>query len=122
MASMRQTLNEAITGQIRLLLLTGEAGSGKTRVCAQLGTYADLRGVRVLTGQCYEGQGAPAFWPWLQIVRDYCKDLSAQELLQLLGSLGGRSRSGGSGGALEASGDSSAAGSGARQGPLPIFR
>jgi hypothetical protein len=85
MASMRQTLNEAISGQIRLLLLTGEAGSGKTRVCAQLATYAGLRGVRVLTGQCYEGQGAPAFWPWLQIVREYCKDLSAQQLIELMG-------------------------------------
>jgi hypothetical protein len=89
MASMRQTLNEAISGQVRLLLLTGEAGSGKTRICTQLATYAGLRGVRVLIGQCYEGEGAPAFWPWLQIVREYCKELSAEQLAELLGPAAG---------------------------------
>ena len=23
----------------------------------------------MLTGRCYEGEGAPAFWPWVQIMR-----------------------------------------------------
>ena len=24
----------------------------------------------MLTGRCYEGDGAPAYWPWLQVLRD----------------------------------------------------
>jgi predicted ATPase len=27
----------------------------------------------VLWGRCYEGDGAPAFWPWVQIIRSYVR-------------------------------------------------
>ncbi len=25
----------------------------------------------MLWGRCWEGEGAPAFWPWVQVVRAY---------------------------------------------------
>ena len=48
---------------------SGEPGIGKTRTAEEIGAVARRRGAIVLTGRCYEGEGAPAFWPWVQILR-----------------------------------------------------
>jgi hypothetical protein len=39
----------------------------------ELAAQATTRGVLVLWGRCWEGEGAPAFWPWVQVVR-LCPD------------------------------------------------
>ncbi len=67
-------LNAARTGNGRLCLLTGEAGIGKTRCATELANFARRSGVGVWMGRCVEGAGAPAFWPWIQILRDTCAD------------------------------------------------
>src|SRR4029077_14507260 len=46
------------------LLISGEAGIGKTRLVADLEALAPPD-VRVLVGRCHEDDYAPAFWPWL---------------------------------------------------------
>ena len=53
------------------MLLAGEPGIGKTRLAEELAAVAAARGVLVLWGRCWEGEGAPAFWPWVQVVRGY---------------------------------------------------
>src|SRR4029079_7700159 len=40
---------------------------------------------QVLTGSCYEGEGAPAFWPWLQIVRQYIQSREPSTLWWIVG-------------------------------------
>ena len=50
---------------------SGEPGIGKTRVADELATYASLRGAQVLWGRCYESEGAPVYWPWVQVIRSY---------------------------------------------------
>ncbi|MFQ5513206.1 MAG: AAA family ATPase [Myxococcota bacterium] len=67
---LRQGLDESLAGRGGMLLLVGEPGIGKTRTAEELVTYARLRGADVLWGRCYEGEGAPAFWPWVQILRE----------------------------------------------------
>ena len=62
-------LDDAARGQGRVLLMSGEAGIGKTRALEQLANLAGSRGFRVLHGRCVESEGAPAFWPWIQILR-----------------------------------------------------
>ena len=84
-ARLRAEADEARAGRGRLVLLSGEPGSGKTRTTEQLSIYADLHGMRVLAGRCYEGEGAPAFWPWMQIVRAYSQGLPAPELAAVMG-------------------------------------
>jgi DNA-binding winged helix-turn-helix (wHTH) protein len=69
MAELRQGLAEAIAGRGRLLLLVGEPGIGKTRTAEEIAAEAARRGVGVVTGRCYEGEGAPAFWLWVQVLR-----------------------------------------------------
>ena len=82
---LRIALNETLSGHGHLFMLVGEPGSGKTRMTEQLATYARLCNAQVLTGSCYEGEGAPAFWPWLQIVRSYAQEREPATLLSIMG-------------------------------------
>ena len=85
-AQLRGALDDALSGRGRLVLLVGEPGIGKTRCADELATYARLRGAQVLTGRCYEGDGAPAYWPWVQVVRAYAHDRDPADLRSELGS------------------------------------
>lgn len=82
---LRVALNETLAGKGHLFMLVGEPGSGKTRMTEQLATYAHLCNAQVLAGSCYEGEGAPAFWPWLQIIRCYALDLERDALMSIMG-------------------------------------
>jgi DNA-binding SARP family transcriptional activator len=52
-----------------VVLVSGEPGIGKTRLAAEAATRAAARGATVVWGRCEEGEGAPPFWPWIQVVR-----------------------------------------------------
>ena len=83
---LRAALDEALAQRGRLVLLGGEAGIGKTRLAADLETYAELRGAQVLWGRCHQREGAPAYWPWVQAIRAYVHDRDPGELASELGS------------------------------------
>lgn len=85
MELLLSNLEDAMAGRGRVALLIGEPGIGKTRVAEQLASHARERGAEVLVGRCVEGEGAPAFWPWVQIVRSYVQDRSRSELEEILG-------------------------------------
>jgi class 3 adenylate cyclase len=86
MDDLRAGLEAALSSRGHLLLLVGEPGIGKTRTADELGTYARLRNAQVLWGRCYEGEGAPAYWPWVQIIRSYVHDREPQTLMSDMGS------------------------------------
>ena len=69
MRILRGRIDDAISGKGSLALVSGEPGIGKTRLLTEASKYAEANGMRVLWGRCWEGEGAPAFWPWLQILR-----------------------------------------------------
>jgi predicted ATPase len=84
MEALRGALDAALTGKGGVALLAGEPGIGKTCTAEELAAYARERGARVLWGRCHEGDGAPAFWPWIQILRSYLRDRDP-ELLAAIG-------------------------------------
>ena len=84
-AALRGAVDAVISGQGRIVLLVGEPGIGKTRTSEELATYAGLRGAQVLWGRCYEGEGAPTYWPWVQIVRSYVRERDPAALLAEMG-------------------------------------
>jgi tetratricopeptide (TPR) repeat protein len=61
-------LAEALAGRGRLLLLVGEPGIGKTRLADEASRLAASRAVPVLWGRSWEAGGAPAYWPWLDVL------------------------------------------------------
>ncbi|MCA1832922.1 MAG: AAA family ATPase [Actinobacteria bacterium] len=74
LAELSSRLDDAFGGRGRLVLLSGEAGIGKSRLAEECGRIASDRGAQVLWGACWEGEGAPAFWPWIQIIRALLAD------------------------------------------------
>ncbi|HSX83170.1 MAG TPA: AAA family ATPase, partial [Candidatus Saccharimonadia bacterium] len=81
MAVLEAALAASCGGQGQLVFLEGEPGIGKTRMLQELTASAGNHGVLVLWGRCYEGEGAPPFWPWIQILRSYLTS-STPETLQ----------------------------------------
>ncbi len=57
----------------RLAALTGPAGIGKTRLARELEPHLVARGGQSLFAWCYEGGGAPPYWPWGALVRTYLR-------------------------------------------------
>lgn len=69
-AALEAGLRGASGGHGGLYLIEGEAGIGKTRLAATLAQAAVVEGMaQVAWGRCWAGGGAPAFWPWRQVVR-----------------------------------------------------
>jgi DNA-binding SARP family transcriptional activator/RecA/RadA recombinase len=71
-------------GRGRVVLVAGEPGIGKTRLAEEAARQAAAEGVRVTWGRCYEGEGAPAFWPWVQVVRQLLAEVPPGALGGLL--------------------------------------
>jgi len=82
---LRAGVDQALAGNLRILMLVGEPGIGKTRTAQELTTYARMRGAQTLWGRCYEGEGVPAYRPWAQIIRDYVRNCDPQFLRSDLG-------------------------------------
>jgi len=79
------TVEEAIGGNGQVVLIAGEPGIGKTRLAEQVAAYAQMREALVLWGSCYEGEGAPPYWPWVQIIRSYAVDHDPRVLAEVMG-------------------------------------
>ena len=85
MGELKAALEEALSGHGRLVMLVGEPGIGKTRTALELATYAGLRKAQVLWGRCYEAQGTPPYWPWVQAIRSYVREHEPARLRSEMG-------------------------------------
>lgn len=86
LATLHRAFAAAADGHGRIIMLVGEPGIGKTRTTEEFAAWARDAGAEVLIGRCYEGDGAPAFWPWLQVLRAYVAARDAGTLAAELGS------------------------------------
>jgi|GEM_PF-1820496 len=68
-AQLELALDEVENGAGRFVLISGEAGIGKSRTLAELASRAATRDFSVWRGDAYAGGAAPAYWPWVEIVR-----------------------------------------------------
>ena len=82
---MRSVLDDAFAGRGGLVMVGGEPGVGKTTLADLIATEAAARGARVVWGRCWEGGGAPAYWPWIAVIRACIGDRDPQTFNALLG-------------------------------------
>src|SRR3954451_5408187 len=78
-------LEAALAGRGRLVVLTGEPGIGKTALARAFVERAAGRGASWAWGTGWDGAGAPAYWPWLQVVRSLARSEDVAMLRALLG-------------------------------------
>jgi len=68
LAAASSVLDDARRGAGQFLMISGEAGIGKTAMLAALVSRAGPAPL-VLRGFCWEGDGAPPYWPWSQVLQ-----------------------------------------------------
>ncbi len=85
MAELTSALDDAMLGRGRLVMLVGEPGVGKTRTTQELASYAEQQGAQVFWGRCYEEEGTPPYWPWVQAMRTYVQQANAEQLIAEMG-------------------------------------
>jgi serine/threonine protein kinase/tetratricopeptide (TPR) repeat protein len=84
LAELVKVLERMLSGHGGLVLLSGESGVGKTRLARELHRLGRGRGCLVLTGQCFEQQGAPPYGPFVEIM-DQAVRQSPREVRVALG-------------------------------------
>ncbi|HEX8066829.1 MAG TPA: AAA family ATPase [Thermoleophilaceae bacterium] len=85
LAELGAAVEAAVSGHGAVCLLTGEPGIGKTSLAGAVAERAERRGALVRWGRAWEGGGAPAFWPWVQVVRELSRGRDAAWLRERLG-------------------------------------
>ncbi|GAB1824131.1 ATP-binding protein [Herbidospora sp. RD11066] len=66
---LRAEIGRALDSHGGLVLVTGEAGIGKTTLVTGGVEEAKRAGALVLGGSCWQSDGAPGYWPWVQVIR-----------------------------------------------------
>ncbi|MFF0343000.1 ATP-binding protein [Kribbella sp. NPDC004875] len=73
---LRSAVEPALAAGTAVVLLEGEPGIGKTRLLQQIAQHAQDRAARVVWGHGLQGGGAPALWPWVEVVRSLLESRS----------------------------------------------
>ncbi|MDH2429659.1 AAA family ATPase [Sphaerisporangium sp. TRM90804] len=68
-ALLRAEAERAAESHGGLVLVTGEAGIGKTTLVTSAADEARRLGALVLGGSCWDSDSAPGYWPWVQVLR-----------------------------------------------------
>ena len=76
---LRAEIARAAESHGGLVLITGEAGIGKTTLAGGAAEEARRRGALVLSGSCWGSDSAPGYWPWVQVVRGLRRAAAPEE-------------------------------------------
>ncbi|UBU13079.1 AAA family ATPase [Nonomuraea gerenzanensis] len=78
-ALLRAEITRLIDSHGGLVLVTGEAGIGKTTLVTSAAGEARRCGALVVGGACWDAGGAPGYWPWVQVVRALRRSAEPEE-------------------------------------------
>ena len=81
---LQGALQESASGYPWAVAVSGEPGIGKTRML-EFFVETCCKKTSVLRGRCSREEGAPPYYPWLQIVGSYAKNCDAVRLREILG-------------------------------------
>ncbi len=85
LTTLEGKLGEARAGHGGLVMLVGEPGIGKTRLAEEFSDVARTSGSHVLWGRCYEGEWAPAYGPFAELIEEHARLADPGELAEDLG-------------------------------------
>src|SRR5437764_7999793 len=87
LTTLRLLLDRARSGKGQIVLLSGEAGIGKSRLAAEAKTYATAQGFLLLQGQCFPTDRSCPYAPLLDLLRSYVATSSRELVYTEMGSL-----------------------------------
>ncbi|MEV1316419.1 BTAD domain-containing putative transcriptional regulator [Micromonospora arborensis] len=87
LAALGETAAEAIAGGPRVVLLTGEAGAGKSSLLARFRRELTAHGWLVAVGRCPEVEGAPPAWAWVEALRQLAREAPPGDFVSALAPL-----------------------------------
>jgi predicted ATPase/DNA-binding winged helix-turn-helix (wHTH) protein len=79
---LRAALGDASSGHGRIVLVSGEAGVGKTRLSEEITTFADGIGFRQFTGHCSEDRDSVPYLPFVEMLEDFIDHTALPETLR----------------------------------------
>lgn len=82
LAEARELWRRALEGRGHCLLVSGEPGSGKTRLAREVIVQATLDGAAVLSGACYEYEAATPYLPFVEAFRRWLRDQNDDDKLR----------------------------------------
>jgi tetratricopeptide (TPR) repeat protein len=68
LAALAAARTRARQGRRQVIVLSGDAGVGKTWLCERSSEQAEHDGFEVVWGRCWPHGGAPALWPWAAVL------------------------------------------------------
>src|SRR5262245_22069794 len=68
---LQQRLNAAVAGECQFVVVSGDAGVGKTRLLDDLGKLAQARQIRALHGRCVEQDGSFPYYGFCEAIQEY---------------------------------------------------
>ncbi|HEY3062410.1 MAG TPA: BREX system ATP-binding domain-containing protein [Chloroflexota bacterium] len=85
LSAVERLLGEVAGGHGRTLLVTGEAGIGKSRLVSELRERAVQRGLAVVQGHCFESDRALPYAPFVDLLRSFLTQRATESLAHHLG-------------------------------------
>ncbi|MFG2613527.1 ATP-binding protein [Streptomyces anulatus] len=76
---LRSEIARATDSHGGLVLVTGEAGIGKSTLVTDAAHEARRRGALVVGGSCWDSDNTPGYWPWVQILRGLRRSATTAE-------------------------------------------
>ena len=65
---LRHTLAKSLSGEGRVVLISGSPGVGKTRLAAEIGVEASKREALIFVGNCYDREDSVPFVPFVEML------------------------------------------------------
>jgi tetratricopeptide (TPR) repeat protein len=87
LTALRLLVDRASSGKGQIVLLSGEAGIGKSRLVAEAKSYATARGFLPLQGQCFPTDRSCPYAPLLDLLRTHLATSSREQVATEMGSL-----------------------------------
>src|SRR5690242_7047535 len=69
LTALHALIDQAKQGEEQVALISGEAGVGKSRLVAEVKTYAANQGFLLLQGNCFQADSAFPYAPFLDLLR-----------------------------------------------------
>ncbi len=80
---LRAALDDASSGRGRIVLISGEAGVGKTRLSEELTTFAHAAGFMLLIGHCSEHLDSVPYLPFVEILESIIDSAASPDALRV---------------------------------------